>query len=894
MKMNRSRQKSFGIYTLLFLAVCTAAFFAFFIEHKSFVWKSDGYRQYYPALSYLRQYTRTVVSHIFNGNFSLPMMDYTIGQGEDIITTFANYGLGDPLVFLVSLLPGNASLECLYGVLVILRLYLSGTTFLVYCEGMKMNRRYSVYGALIYVFCGFALWSVKDPFFLNAMIYLPLVLLGIEFVLRKKTPLLLVLSVFFSIVSGYYFFYMIVVCAAGYFFARCYMLYGKMWSRWIQKGLACAAVSVAGVLLSAALFLPCIYGFAESSRTEAYVSWRSLLLYPLEYYKNMFLHLFVVTGNDDAGAVGYLSMAVVVLAVLFVLIRKKEPKYRALKVCAGICILAAASPFAGYVLNGFGYITNRFMFIPAFVFSLVLVLFLPELFAMEREEKKKLVWVCSCYGVVCVLLTSKEGIWQTVAMLAVLLGMLAALCVRVDKRWVERVLCGLIVLNLMLNGSLLYSRAGTGMTDAYMDAGSVAEAYEDSDISDTQWLCGDLSRMDVMFDHGENPNQSVAGQVFRYFGISVYYSVINSGYSRYMMSLENTPDLMYTHRILGNDGRMVLENLANVQYVLSEEEALVPYGFEKCEGAYAGKHVYKNQNKTSIGYTYDTWVTEQDFDGANVFERQGTLLKAAVPETGSAFARAVSDSRNIGKGAVSGEWNSLPFEMTDVRHFDWSAGRLKVKKRNGTFSISIQRKAGYEYYLRFSGLELENSKKNTAWASVKMGELSKSFLISDRTYDFYFGRSDYLVNLGTPKNGSGEETLTFTINGPARYRLDDIELVEVPVKDMAEDVAELNRESLQDTAISGNSLSGTLNLSEEKVLCLAVPYKKGYTLYVDGKETQIGRVNKMYIGAVIPEGEHSIVLKYFTPGLKTGMILTMFGVIHTIFLLLFHKKCCAK
>lgn len=879
-----SRKRSFFQYTILFVLVFVGAFLSFFVRGKSFVWKSDGYRQYFPALRYLISCYR---------NLNLPMVDYSVGQGEDVITTFANYGLGDPFSFLAALLPsGGNKGEYVYGFLTALRLYCSGAAFWGYCEGMKQNRRMMVYGALTYSFCGFALWSVKDPFFLNAMIYLPFVLLGIEWVLKKRNPLLLVFSVFFSIMSSYYFFYMIVIAAVCYFVSRCVMKYGWKGKVILQAGIRCIVVALGGVMMSGALLLPCVYAYLHSSRGENYVSVSSLLAYPFSYYKNMFLHLFTITENDDAGAVSYVSMAVALLLVTALLMWQKEKKYRVLKFCVVFSFLAVASPLVGYIFNGFGYVTNRFMFIPAFLLSLVLVLLLPALLELDKKDKYSLCVIAIVYVLGCCFVTSREGILHTVCM-AILLGLtLAVLCVGCLGKWRERLFCVLLGLNLVLNGNLLYSTFGTSMSDAYMKAGTVQKAYQSPSVLRTLRSTKALERFDVMTDRGENPNRAVTGASGFYSGISVYYSVIHSGYAEYMMSMENTPDLMFTHRILGNDGRTIMENLSNVRYVVAKEEALVPYGYEKV-GDWGKEKLYENCCPTSIGYTYDSYVSESAFDKANVFERQETLLHSVVPEKGSKLEQEM-EKKNLTQGVPGSACRSIPFEMSGVKSFEWGEGKVKVKKKNGTFQIPLKRKNDCEYYLRLSGLKLEKSDQNTAWANVSVGNVSKSFLISDSTYDFYFGRNDYLIHLGVLRQEEKNEMLSFRLNGPAVYSLDNIELVEVPVAGVASQVKKLNEESLRNVRMEPNGFSGTLEVSKEKVLCLAVPYSEGYTLFVDGKEVPVGKVNKMYIGALISPGKHDILLKYSTPLIKEGIILTVLGILYTIILCILYKKYCNK
>ena len=95
-----TKRKQFLIYSAAFVIVFLGAFCGLYLNGKSFVWQGDGFRQYYPALQYLGRYYRTIVSGLLHGDFSFSMIDYSIGQGEDIITTFCNYGLGDPFPFL--------------------------------------------------------------------------------------------------------------------------------------------------------------------------------------------------------------------------------------------------------------------------------------------------------------------------------------------------------------------------------------------------------------------------------------------------------------------------------------------------------------------------------------------------------------------------------------------------------------------------------------------------------------------------------------------------------------------------------------------------------------------------------------------------------------------------
>ena len=67
-------------------------------------------------------------------------------------------------------------------------------------------------------------------------------------------------------------------------------------------------------------------------------------------------------------------------------------------------------------------------------------------------------------------------------------------------------------------------------------------------------------------------------------------------------------------------------------------------------------------------------------------------------------------------------------------------------------------------------------------------------------------------------------------------------------------------------------------MEEPQILCMSIPYARGWKAYVDGKEKEIYKCNVMYMGILMPEGGHDIELKYDTPGLKIGMLFSVVGM----------------
>lgn len=75
----------------------------------------------------------------------------------------------------------------MYNFMILLRMYLAGLAFVIYSRKMKKRSFGTVMGALVYVFCGFSFrLGLRHPFFLNSMIYFPMLCLGIEKIYKRK------------------------------------------------------------------------------------------------------------------------------------------------------------------------------------------------------------------------------------------------------------------------------------------------------------------------------------------------------------------------------------------------------------------------------------------------------------------------------------------------------------------------------------------------------------------------------------------------------------------------------------------------------------------------------------------------------------------------------------
>ena len=221
----KERKYCYGMYTLMFLLMCMAAFLPFFMGGKNFVWGAgveDGLSQHFSALAYYGELLREFVKNLIAGHPKLMMWNMSLGYGADVIATLNYYAIGDPLNLLYGFVPVKYT-EIMYNFMILFRMYLAGIAFILYARKMKKRTYGTVIGALVYVFCGFCFrLGLRHPFFLNPMIYFPLLCLGIEKIYQKQRPYLFIVMIYVSAISNYYFFYMLTIFSVIYAWIRFY------------------------------------------------------------------------------------------------------------------------------------------------------------------------------------------------------------------------------------------------------------------------------------------------------------------------------------------------------------------------------------------------------------------------------------------------------------------------------------------------------------------------------------------------------------------------------------------------------------------------------------------------------------------------------------------------
>lgn len=878
--IKEQRKYCYGVYTLMFLLMCIVAFLPFFTEGKSFVWGAgveDGLSQHFSALAYYGEALREFFRNLLAGHPKLVMWDMSLGYGADILSTLNYYAIGDPLNLLYGFVsPKNT--ETMYDFMILLRMYLAGITFIMYARKMKKRSYGTVIGALVYVFSGFCFrLGLRHPFFINPMIYFPLLCLGIEKIYQRERPYVFIFAVCVSAMSNYYFLYMLTIFAVIYAWIRFYKYTeeNKMKTFFLTI-LKFGMYYTLGIAMAAVILLPSVIGFLGNGRYGNGVDWKSLIVYPGKYYL-LLIENFIGYGNMGSNTnAGYLP--IVGIVVLFTLFsqRMKHKKYRAACIAS---IIALILPIFGYAFNGFSYANNRWAFALSFIVALLTAEMYPRLFVMSKRQQIGIGAGIIIYTVFCIIVNASgeeilknKGIMAACGLIAVfyiLLLIFQRLGYDTQKRIVRVSMAILLLISVGVHGYYRFDPKGYAYTQEFMDQGQAYRTLKEDNIR----MLSKVNDPSVYRVHAEGYRYKNYGLINHLNTISGYYSITAKCVTDTIKGYD-TLGMQYADKYKGVDQRLGLLSLAGVKYITVAHNSQVakdvsskgdvPYGVEKLRKK-GNITLYKNKYALPFAYAYDSYMTEQQYEQLNGIGKEQAML-----------AQIILNQHPADKEIQHNEQRNGP----DIQTISLPETRISSPKGKKYAEITVPVEKDKETYLYFKNLVYHGKKngddnfiltgrKGTKGILVTQNDVQQKIHIQSTFNPYYFGRKDYIVKINH-QTSKAKEKVRLNFLSPGEYEFDDISLITVPKKDVLARLKERKENSMKQIQYEGNHFRGVYHAKKDQILCVTIPYSKGWKATVNGNRTKIYKANGMFMGIIMKKGTQSVKLDYETPGLKIG------------------------
>ncbi len=865
-------------YTLGFFCAALLVFGWYLISGRSFLWYRDGYNQHFKAMVYISRYLKQVAGTLFSEHrLVLPSYDFTIGEGTGVLETLHFYGLGDPFVLISAILP-ERFLVAYYMISVLLRLYLAGLAFLAlvrYCDFGNENTR--VLGALSYVFSFWGIFNVvRHSFFLNPMITLPLLILGVEKALRKEKNKGFIATVFLAAISQFYFFYMQVLLVVIYTVLR--LVHGRFGRRSFTVLWSLLWRSLLGVLLASPIVIPMLRVFLDDAR--AGITYPFHVLYPLVHYVKM-LGLLLSVGDSFWACFGFPLPFFFCLVLLFR--RRKEHGFLVLLTVSSLVLLSL--PFFGRILNGFSYATNRWSFAFALLAGVLMTVLLPELTKLSDSDRKVLWIATASYAVLMIASVVLNG-WQPLVNAALLLALLFLLSDSERARLPKRItaigiVAGSIFLSFFLNGL----RLNTAVEMDY--------AKECVSLKDALSMTEQLEALDILRLNGTLSSDSV--QPYRYSGSELaqnenflagmsstqyFWSLGNPYLSEYRNALGLNEYSLY--KVNGYDHREALLSLAGVRYYISSDsDAPVPFGYAPIGQTAGGASVYQCENAFPMVWSYPIVFARSEWDQFSIVDKEKMLLGGIVLEDEdidrlgceATGMTEVGVSHSTGFEAV-GVPEMIPSSPLDYEIIPGSGvtvdgNTFHVTSADSVVTLRIPAVVKQTIYVTFEGGRISRStpyllEKEDGFLSklyVSRGDMTPEVIqYATDSYAYYNGRDTFTVSLGFCESETTEITVRFQRSGD--FTFDNIRVDTIHPGLAFQFLVLRNQKGQWDCSFETDTVIATGYNHEDEFVFFSIPYSPNWVATVDGNPAEIIRADVAYMAVAVPKGDHTVTLHY--------------------------------
>lgn len=894
------------VFALLFLFAWVPVFVTIADLDVSFFWDIDGLSQQYVWFVYTGQWLREVWGALIGGQgLQFPMWTMDSGFGVDTVQSLVCTAVNP--FYAVSAFVSEEHAEFVFEAMLVVQTYCAGLAFSLWSLGRGTRRSSTLVGALAYVFAGNMTAIFLQPGFLFPALVFPLALRGADRIFARRSPLLYIAVMAWVFAFSFYDAYMICVmlvlyCIVVFFADAGKSLRGKdRWAAlagWVGRFVGYTLTSV---LLGSALFLPQAMAVVSQDRLD--VERAQQVLYAPTYYIKF---LVGFTYFSFAGGDAYTGWnALAVPALLFLIARRRQ--HPALFWSFLVLTVMMLLPFFGSLMNAFQYPTARWSWAYSAMVSFAIALLLPELMRMRGAVRGgvaavTLLYVVATFVFPVATLGRAEAVLLACMLVACLLGQ------RVGYRLTVASLALLVAVagSVSFSGFLVHigSHSPAGQSWALHaeqgTAGLIEQAKERGDYDESYRYDRTNSLLCV-----QNSNL-----ITGYMGANFYNSMYNDRVDALLRSLGDPATRGANHRFDSLDGGAYIDALLGVRYlhVADEDAAGMPSTFRagRAVAQRDGETLYEASDVLPVAFVQTGYITRERYRELSCVERREALLQAVVVDRDAAVDGLVNKDDGLDLSV-----QTIPYEV-QADGCVLEDGTVVVEEPGATLRLWFSPVGDSETYLCLNGMDYRDfqasdyaapgewdamdplgrfslvlretkqavstraSRVTTAHVKVSSDLGCETIAYPNAEDPMYGGSRDWACNLGYSANGTDSVVLTFENRGI--YRFDSIEVQALPMEPLERYVEELKGLSSADVLFGCNRISCSVDTETDGMLFLSVACADGWSAEVDGEPADIVRADLGFMGVLVGEGHHEVVLSYETPYARLGAALSVLGL----------------
>lgn len=858
-------------YVFLTTVLATACIAVIYVIFSAFpfgsitVMRMDLYHQYGPLFAEL--YDR-IVEH------KSLLYSWITGGGSSFLGNYLNY-LSSPLSFLIFLFD-KEDISYAITFIVAFKCILSATSFSYYLKKSfnKDNYFLSAFG-ILYAFSAYFLAYYWNVMWLDAMIMLPLIALGIEKIFKTGDIKLYTVSLVILFFANYYMGYMCCIFAVLYFFV-CFIntysndgklnenaVYEKKYSTkalmnnvFINRGVKFAFASIIAALICAITLVPVFMILKNSSATsgtfpQTFKSYFDLLDLITSHFA--LLETTIRSSGDNVLPNIYTGILTFILLPLFLVNNKIKLKEKATYVVLIIFfVFCFNNNCAEYIWHAFHFpndLPYRYSYMYSFIIAVMGYKTILNFKGIKVKDIAYTGLAIISFVIICQkFLTNKmtnSTIYATIIFVTLWCGFLFLL----KNKNAQKKTVSFVLVTFILCETIISSIVGLPLNQDNKNYKENYKTYTDAinyiDNKDSGFYRTELCYLNTRMDPA----------YYGYNGISVFSSMAYESYSQLQSSLgmQGNKVNSYTY----NTQTPVYNMMFNIKYLIQTDVSLAPSSnlYKKIHTTSDKKsNVYESKYNLPIAYCVNSKIDDWVTDEGNPFEIQSDFVKLA---TGYSNVFKPVEYNSTDFDAVSGD------DVTENGTY-WLE-KSDSSSNYGTETVSLSPTIDGNLYLYVKSSDLKTITVNSEKVSDITQSMEDAYILD---LGYHNKGDEVLVSLDASKMESESTSFDFYC-----YTADD-----TVVKNMYNSLAgnSLNVESYSDTTIKG-----TVKAKENCYLYSSIPYDDGWSVYVDGKKAETFEIGGTLLAIELTPRQHKIEYKYFPVGFLYGIIIsavTVFGL----------------
>jgi uncharacterized membrane protein YfhO len=341
----------------------------------------------------------------------------------------------------------------------------------------------------------------------------------------------------------------------------------------------------------------------------------------------------------------------------------------------------------------------------------------------------------------------------------------------------------------------------------------------------------------------------------KYNGISMFNSMANVDMTRFcenfgMMGWKSGNRYTYA------EGSPITNTFMNLKDVIARD-GIYRNTYDLSEVYTAGNvKLLENTHYLPMGFMVDSnlvqWQENDNEDQFNPFDKQNEFFRLAT---------GITDPVYIALDVVSqGHTDSSKFPVNKL-----SYGNYTFTCIDSTVTPNVK----WNYEAPEDGLYC-------MYADIAGGD-DVTIMINDEAQSKTYGMGrSYIACIGYANKGDKISIYAQLEQGKSGSAKVYMNLLNKDVFEQG--YAKISRDVMTTTKLTGNSMEGTINVSEDGLFYTSIPYEEGWSPEVDGRNVQITPVGGSLVAFELAEGPHTIKLTYYPKGFWIGFTVTMLCV----------------